>query len=245
MSPVLNAFESVRPRATSTSDGRAAPPRVDLAPRQYRGYGAVITNRAAGAAQNAKSAAIRHGTLAPKAQPASAPVWPLTPWAAAGVEGAPPANGAVDTFDRGTRAAKAPVGVVHSPPAVGAVQGGFTPPGDLQAFVASKSVRDVADALGLSRGTAYNLQRGYWPQDARKLLAVWHAYKGRVAPQQTRWVLRRVSSSGNVGYGCRTWSAPALQARADQTVAVARIDDTRLLVQTIDLPAERFELMAL
>lgn len=253
----LNAFERVFGRPGQPAHvfgvlpsapkpaGRPGVPRINLAPRQYKGHGASIAGRAASQAQNDRSAAIRRGMLGPAATPSAAPVLPPLPLGEGGGQGAAGAGGALDAFDRGTRAAKAQVGAVHRPAAVDAVQGGFTPPDDLQAFVASKSVRDVADALGMSRGTAHNLQRGYWPADARKLLTAWDAYKGRVAPQQTRWVLRRVSSAGNVGYGCRTWSAPALQARTDQTVAVARIDDTRLLVQTIDLPAERFELVAL
>lgn len=225
--------------------GRPGVPRINLAPRQYKGHGASIAGRAASQAQNDRSAAIRRGMLGPAATPSAAPVLPPLPLGEGGGEGVRPANAAGTDLVAPASAAK---GQAHTSPCLG-TQNAPAPanaqPADLAGWVAHVSTGDIRRELGVGQSTAMRLKTGYWPADARKLLAAWDAYKGRVAPQQTRWVLRRVSSVGNVGYGCRTWSAPALQARTDQTVAVARIDDTRLLVQTIDLPAERFELVAL
>lgn len=118
----------------------------------------------------------------------------------------------------------------------------FALPPDLLAFAHTASVSDVAKVLYTSRRTAYRLRQGYWPADARGLLAAWDSYKGRIAQRQSGWMLRRVEQGGSVRHARKIWVAPALAVCTGQTVAIARINTTRLLAQTLDLPTQRFEL---
>ncbi|MBS0403373.1 MAG: hypothetical protein JSS18_12935, partial [Proteobacteria bacterium] len=43
------------------------------------------------------------------------------------------------------------------------------------------STAHVRLALGVGQSTVMRLRGGYWPKDARKLLAAWESYKGRTA----------------------------------------------------------------
>ena len=141
---------------------------------------------------------------------------------------------------RGTRAAKglggtsARVGSVNAPVARKGA------PADLVAFLHAKTVTEVAAALETSRKTAYRLRHGYWPDDARRILSAWQAYKGR-ADAQGGWFLRRVHAGGVVRHAGREWAAHGLSACAGRTVAVARTADG-LLAQTLDMPPERMAL---
>lgn len=132
-----------------------------------------------------------------------------------------------------------------SPVASGASEAPKSQPADLTAFVKNNTVRDVALALKISRATVYRLQDGYWPADSRALLAVWEAYKGRTAQQQGSWFVRRVYAGGLVRHAGLSWTAPGLAVRTGELLAVARTVDGNLLVQTLDLPAERITLQRL
>jgi len=119
----------------------------------------------------------------------------------------------------------------------------FLPPEDLQAFVGRNSERHIAVALGVSRGTAINLRNGRWPRhDGRALIAAWDSYRGRTATQASRWFMRRVYHGGVVLHAGKAWHASGLEERIGDQVAVARSKDG-LLVHTLELPAQRFELV--
>lgn len=120
--------------------------------------------------------------------------------------------------------------------------GCFHAPPDLMAFVRDRTVTEVARALGMSRRTAHRLRDGYWPRDTRGILAYWEAYKGRTASQQSRWFLRRVQAGGLVLHAGAAFSAPGVDQREGQTLAVAR-STAGLLAQTLELPSARFELL--
>lgn len=117
----------------------------------------------------------------------------------------------------------------------------FSQTADLAAFVAAKSVREVAEALKVSRATAHRLRHGYWPADARRLLDAWETYKGRSAAQQSGWFLRRVYKLGVIRHAGREWTAHGLELRCGQTLAVAR-HAGGLLAQTLELPPRRLVL---
>jgi len=129
----------------------------------------------------------------------------------------------------GVQAANAPEGAVEVPP-------------DLHAFVQSKTVTEVARALGMSRRTAHRIRLGYWPGDDRALLAAWATYCGRSAQQQSGWFLRRVHAGGLVRHAGIEWTATGLAARTGQTLAVARAVGDALLAQTLELPSQRLAL---
>lgn len=123
-----------------------------------------------------------------------------------------------------------------------APDGCFSAPPDLLAFVHAQSVTEVARVLGMSRKTAWRLRGNHWPRDTRSVLRAWQSYKGRNAQQQSGWFLRRVYAGGLVRHAGLSWTANGMAVRTGQTVAVARTDANTLLAQTLDLPAERFEL---
>lgn len=118
----------------------------------------------------------------------------------------------------------------------------FSAPADLRGFVQAQTVTEVARVLGMSRKTAWRLRKDMWPRDMRSVLSAWDAYKGRSTHQQSGWFLRRVHAGGVVRHASADWSAPSLALRAGQTLAIARADANTLLVQTLELPAERFTL---
>lgn len=246
MSRPPNAFELAHPASPlpPLREGKgggqrpARARRVNLAPRTGSFH---ITNAEKSRAQALKTEQIRRGTISVR----HAPVLPPRPLGDGGGEGLAPANGPLDAFDRGTRAASAAVGISASAQPSSAPQAGFEPPQDLHAFVQRSPVRQVADALGMSRGTAHNLKRGYWPVDPRKLLAAWDAYRGRLSPQQSGWFLRRVQAGGCIHHAGGVWSAPTLAGRDGQTLAVARVNASTLLAQTLELPSMRFVLTCL
>lgn len=113
---------------------------------------------------------------------------------------------------------------------------------DLLGFVLRNSTAHVRLALGVGQSTVMRLRGGYWPNDARKLLAAWATYKGRTADQQSRWFLRRVQAGGVVAHAGQAFSAPGMDQRVGETLAVAR-SRAGLLAQTLELPSQRFELV--
>lgn len=140
-----------------------------------------------------------------------------------------------------TRGVKQPGGTSHRPGQRNAPQGRLSAPGDLVSFVRERTTSDVRQALGVGQSTVMRLRAGYWPRDARKLLAAWAAYKGRSAAQQSRWFLRRVQCGGLVQHAGASYSAHGLAARHGETLAVAR-SSAGLLAQTLELPSQRFAL---
>ena len=151
-------------------------------------------------------------------------------------------NGAGNNLHRGTRAADAPGGISACPLDQNAPAGVLPPPADLQAFVQTQTVTEVANVLGMSRKSAWRLRSGHWPRDTRSVLGAWEAYKGRSAQQQSNWFLRRVHSGGLVRHAGLDWTAPGLAMRTGQTLAVARAVGQALLAQTLELPPLRLEL---
>lgn len=153
------------------------------------------------------------------------------------------ANAVGNDLHRGTRAAVTPGNTSACLRPKNAPEAVFSAPPDLQAFVQSKTVTEVARALGMSRRTAHRLREGYWPRDTRGILAYWEAFKGRSAQQQSGWFLRRVHAGGTVRHAGLEWTAPDLEIRTGQTLAVARAVGNALLAQTLDLPPQRLELV--
>ena len=116
-----------------------------------------------------------------------------------------------------------------------------TAPTDLLAFVRAGSVRDASRALGFSLGTTHRLREGYWPDDPRRLLRAWAAYKGGVGRVVSSWFLRRVAVGGCIRHAGLSWSGVGLALRVGELVAVARTPDG-LLAQTLELPSQRIPL---
>lgn len=155
------------------------------------------------------------------------------------------ANRAGNEKHRGTGRASGVFDAVAPDTPQNAPEGLFSVPADLLGFVRSQTVTEVAEVLGMSRKTAWRLCKGHWPQDDRKVLRAWEAYKGRSTQRQSGWFLRRVLVDGAVWHANQAWTAPGLAARTHQTVAVARATATALVVQTLDLPSERIALRRL
>lgn len=133
-------------------------------------------------------------------------------------------------------------------PATRAKRGASGPqsaPPALLAFVAAHTPTEAAQALGLARGTVYRLRSGYWPSDARAVLAAWAAYQGRTAQLASRWFLRRVHPGGVVRHSPLTYTGHGLQARVGQLLAVARAEGGVLVAQTLELPITRVPLQAM
>lgn len=120
--------------------------------------------------------------------------------------------------------------------------GPISPPADLLAFVRSQPVRHAAAALGLARGQIYRIVNGYWPGDPRRTLAAWDAYRGRTDAPGSSWFLRRVLPGGVVRHARSLYTSASLAYRVGTLVAVARVAGGGLLVQTLELPAQRFVL---
>lgn len=133
-------------------------------------------------------------------------------------------------------------------PATRAKRGASGPqsaPPTLLAFVAAHTPTEAAQALGVDRSTVYRLRSGYWPADARALLAAWSAYQGRTARLASRWFLRRVHPGGVVRHSPLSYTGHGLQARVGQLLAVARAEGGVLVAQTLELPITRLPLRAL
>lgn len=152
-------------------------------------------------------------------------------------------NMPVDAFDAGSGPAEASGNTCAGVEAVLPFCGPEIAAPGLLAFVSALSVRDAAQALGLSRGTVHELRKGYWPTDARKIVRAWSAYQGRAGVVASSWFLRRVRPGGVVRHADREYTAHQLTARTGQLLAVARAADGSLLAQTLDLPAERLPLV--
>ena len=141
---------------------------------------------------------------------------------------------------RGTRAANRMGGISARPAAQNAPEARFACPPDLSAFMASSSVSQIVQALGVGRGTANHLQHGRWPRDTRRILSAWQTYKGQ-AECQSGWFLRRVHELGVIRHASREWTSHDLDTHVGQTVAVARTADG-LLAQTLEMPPKRLAL---
>lgn len=120
--------------------------------------------------------------------------------------------------------------------------GPISPPSDMLVFVRSQPVRQAALALKLSRGQVHRIAQGYWPEDSRRTLAAWDAYRGRTDAPGSSWFLRRVLPGGTVLHARAHYFSASLAYRVGMLVAVARVADGGLLVQTLELPAQRFVL---
>lgn len=142
----------------------------------------------------------------------------------------------------GTSRASGLGGISTCPKAKSAPQALISAPADLRGFVQAQTVTEVARVLGMSRKTAWRLRKDQWPRDMRSVLTAWDTHKGLSTQQQSGWFLRKVHVGGVVMHVGRQWTSPGLPARAGQTLAVARVDVQTLLVQTLDLPSERFTL---
>lgn len=152
------------------------------------------------------------------------------------------ANASMDAFDTDCRPGAGWVDTNAATCPVTALIGPNSAPPDLLAFVRTHAVREAASCLGLSRGTVYNLQKGYWPADCRNLLDAWQSYKGRTVKRSTSWFLRRVSAEG-VRHGGKFYSSPYLAGREGELIAVARSAEGDLLAVSLELPTERFLLV--
>jgi hypothetical protein len=115
-------------------------------------------------------------------------------------------------------------------------------PADLLAFVRGRPVREAARQLGLALGTIDRLRTGYWPTDARRILAAWSRYKCRDALRDTSWFLRRVRS-GMVVHAGHRFGARDLAGRDGELIAVARTPGGELIAVALDAPAARFILV--
>ncbi len=144
-------------------------------------------------------------------------------------------------LERGASPAAAPVGTSPCPKGENALQAVCGARAELLGFVLRNSTAHVRLALGVGQSTVMRLRGGYWPNDARKLVAAWESYKGRTASQQSRWFLRRVQAGGAVVHAGQAWGSPGLADRVGETLACAR-SSAGLLVQTLELPSQRFEL---
>lgn len=150
---------------------------------------------------------------------------------------------AAQTVHSAPRCGRTPQGGTSAAkPAPRAPEGRVCAPPDLAAFLVASTTSEVARALQVSRGTAHRLTNGYWPADARALVAAWDAYRGRSASQRSDWFLRRVYPGGLVRHAGKQWSAPSLDQRIGQTLAVARADGEVLLAQTLEMPPRRLSL---
>ncbi|QDL55312.1 hypothetical protein [Rhodoferax aquaticus] len=129
-------------------------------------------------------------------------------------------------------AAKPPRGLV----------GPISPPSDLLVFVRSQPFSKSAAAIGLARGQVHRIAHGYWPNDPRRILAAWEAYRGCTDAPGSSWFLRRVLPGGMVRHARTHYTSARLAFRIGTLVAVARVSGGDLLVQTLELSAERFVL---
>lgn len=145
-------------------------------------------------------------------------------------------------LERGTSPAAAPAGTSPCPKGENALQAVCGARAELLGFVLRNSTAHVRLALGVGQSTVMRLRGGYWPNDARKLVAAWESYKGRTASQQSRWFLRRVQAGGAVVHAGQAWGSPGLAGRVGETIACAR-STGGLLAQTLELPSARFELV--
>ncbi len=106
------------------------------------------------------------------------------------------------------------------------------PPGLLD-FLAQVSVSEAAEALGVSRKQVHRLRGGYWPADARKVVASWEAYRGRSAVVASSWFLRRVQNDALVRHGAHVYTGHRLGEHAGRLLALARTAEGQLVAQTL------------
>lgn len=145
----------------------------------------------------------------------------------------------LNNFDRGTSADRCAGAISGSPGPENGACGLKSAPADLLGFLLERPVGEAVDALGLARGTVHNLRKGYWPRDARKILAAWKSYQARRGVVESSWFVRRIYPGGVVRHARREWTDAGLAGRVGQMVALSRADDGALLAQTLELPAER------
>ena len=151
-------------------------------------------------------------------------------------------NARLNDLDGATRHASAAGRATPLPAGREGSSGPFSAPADLLAFVRAHSVGEAMQALALSRGTVHRLRHGYWPPDARKITQAWQRYQASRAVVASSWFLRRVRAGGLVRHADADYSAPQLEARTGQLLAVARAGSGALIAQTLELPAQRLHL---
>jgi hypothetical protein len=130
-------------------------------------------------------------------------------------------------------------------PPPGAPDGLYGPPAiptDLLVFLRGTPTRQAAVDLGLAKGTIHRLSHGYWPDDPRKIMRAWSAYKAARGVVASGWFLRRVYPGGVIRHARHQYTAAVLPARVGQLLAVSCAAGGGLLAQTLDLPAERLAL---
>lgn len=143
---------------------------------------------------------------------------------------------------RGSSPQRTPAGATAWVEGSEGLEGRNSAPANLLAFVRCRPERDAAEELGLSRKQIQRLKGGYWPQEPRKILEAWSAYRGRGGATANRWVLRCVYPDGVVRQGRHVYTAQQLGARVGELVAVARSVDGALIAQPLQPPMERFAL---
>lgn len=152
------------------------------------------------------------------------------------------ANASMNDLDGGTSRATGGAGAHGRGRAAKSSYGPPSAPPGLLSFVRGLSARAAAAGLGLSVGTIYRLQQGYWPNDPRWIMQAWEQHQARRGVISSSWFLRRVRPGGTVRHAGRDYTAVQLSARTGQLLAIAREAGGGLVAQTLELPAERLSL---
>lgn len=120
-------------------------------------------------------------------------------------------------------------------------------PPDLRAFLRSRSVTEIAQALRLDKGMASRAKRGIYPHAPLTLLKRWDALKAAGAVPVSAWALRRVlgdaTAHAAVLYDGVLYSGAGLLGMRGHQIVVARAAHGGLIAQTLAEPAERFSLV--
>lgn len=119
-------------------------------------------------------------------------------------------------------------------------------PPDLRAFLANRSVTEIAEVLHLGKGTASRIKRGIYPHAPHKLLKRWESVRANGAVPVGMWALRRVLADAMVHeavlFDGALYSGAGLLGMRGRQIAVAPTADGGLLAQTLDLPPQRLPL---
>lgn len=130
-----------------------------------------------------------------------------------------------------------------------ALEGLYSVPPDLREFLRNHTVTEVAELLRIGKGTASRIKRGIYPHAPTTLIRRWEALRVDGAVQVGTWALRRVMACAAVHeavlWGGVLYSGAGLHGMRGRQIAVAPMADGGLLAQTMDLPAQRFALVAL